>query len=459
MSLRARLLVGMAVVALVLAGAAAATIRITQAHLVRQVDEQLADSRPRFERFERGGPGPDEQAPFSTVYVGVVGQDGRLRTVLTPGLVRDDPPLPDLTASQVVAAAPGRPFTVGSERSGTRYRVMATDVGPGPGGALVVGLPLDDVDAAVERLTAVAVASTLAVLAVLALVTWWVIRLGVLPLKRMTSTATAVAAGDLSHRMPDAADGTEAAELGTALNTMLGRIQHAFDERSRSEDKLRRFVADASHELRTPVTTIRGYAELHRTGGLTDPDELAEAMRRTEQEAVRMGTLVDDLLLLARLDQGRPLERAPVDLAAIARDAVRDARAVDPERSVEAAVDGPVPVLGDDGRLRQVAANLVGNALVHTPPGTAVTVRATRDGDRAVLEVTDAGPGLPPEVAAHAFERFYRGDPSRSRHRGGSGLGLAIVQATVEAHGGTVALRSAPGAGTTVRVELPWTSA
>ena len=205
--------------------------------------------------------------------------------------------------------------------------------------------------------------------------------------------------------MPEADPHTEAGELGSALNGMLARIEEAFDQRSRSEDRLRRFVADASHELRTPVTTIRGYAELYRSGGLSQPDELTEAMRRTEQEAVSMGRLVDDLLLLARLDQGRPLEVAPVDLAELAADAV--------------------------------------------------DVRAVRAGDRAVLEVRDSGPGLDPAVAERVFERFYRADPSRSRHRGGTGLGLSIAQSIVEAHGGSITVDSRPGSGTTVRVGLP----
>jgi two-component system OmpR family sensor kinase len=271
----------------------------------------------------------------------------------------------------------------------------------------------------------------------------------------MTKTASAIADGDLSQRVPDVVPGTEAGELGTALNTMLGRIEHAFDERGRADARLRRFVADASHELRTPVTTIRGYAELYRTGGLREPGELDSAMRRTEAEAVRMGNLVEDLLVLARLDQGRPLQREPVDLDALARDAARDAGAVDPDHPVRAVAAGGVVVPGDADRLRQVVTNLVGNARVHTTPGTPVEVRTFREGERAVLEVADEGPGMPPEVADRAFERFYRADPARSRHRGGTGLGLAIVKATVDAHGGTVSLRSTPGQGTTVRVELP----
>jgi two-component system OmpR family sensor kinase len=236
---------------------------------------------------------------------------------------------------------------------------------------------------------------------------------------------------------------------------MMGTIEQAFADRTKTEDRLKRFVADASHELRTPITTIRGYAELYRNGALDEKAELDEALRRTEQEAVRMGGLVDDLLHLARLDQGRPIERGPVDVAALARDAARDAQAVDPDRPITVEADRPVVVDGDEARLRQVLANLVTNAVVHTEPGTPVSIKATRVGDDAVVEVADRGAGMPPDVAARAFERFYRADPSRSRHRGGSGLGLAIVEATVTAHGGSVALETAPGAGTTVRVTLP----
>jgi two-component system OmpR family sensor kinase len=297
-------------------------------------------------------------------------------------------------------------------------------------------------------------AATGAIVAVLALVTFWVLRLGVRPIKRMTETASSIAGGDLSHRVPEGVPGTEAGDLGLALNGMLGRIEDAFDERTRSEDRLRRFVADASHELRTPVTTIRGYAELYRSGALDDDDELREAMRRTEQEAMRMGSLVDDLLLLARLDQGRPLEREAVDLSELAQDAVRDAHAVDPDRPISASVPGPVIVVGDDGRLRQVVGNLVRNAIVHTPAGTPVKVRVKRVDGRARLEVRDEGPGMSSDVAAKAFERFYRADASRTRARGGSGLGLSIVDATVRAHDGVVSLDTAPGRGTTVRIEF-----
>ena len=451
MSLRARLLVGMAVVAAVLVGAAALIARSTEADLVARVDDQLRSADVSPGRFRRG---PEADQVPSSLFVGVV-QGDTIRTYVTPNFTGEDA-VPAIPVERVAAVADdgvSRLFTVGSDGdSTTEFRVLARMRG---GAVVVLALPLSDVDASVARLVRVEAVVMVVVLAVLGLVTWWVLRLGVRPVKRMTETAVAIADGDLSQRVPDVVPGTEAGELGEALNTMLGRIEGAFAERGRSEARLRQFVADASHELRTPVTTIRGYAELYRAGGLRGPGELDSALRRTEEEAVRMGSLVEDLLVLARLDQGRPLRRDPVDLDALARDAVRDAGAVDPDHPVTAVAAGGVVVPGDADRLRQVVTNLVGNARVHTPPGTAVQVCTFREGDRAVLEVADAGPGMPPEVAERAFERFFRADPARSRHQGGTGLGLAIVKATVDAHGGTVSLRTAPGAGTTVRVELP----
>jgi len=455
-SLRARLLAGMVVVAAVLGVAAVAITRTTERHLIDRVDDQLraAGAPGPIGRFDPRGPGLGPER-LSSLYAAHVARTGAVRTIFTPNLTGEDLPLPVLDPEMAdAAAATGAAFTVDAEGDELRYRAVAR-AERRLGGVLVLALPLDDVDAAVDRLVAVEIVATLVVLAVLALVTWWVLRLGVRPIKQMTATAGAIAAGDLSHRVPDVTPGTEAAELGAALNTMLGSIEEAFDQRTASEERLRRFVADASHELRTPITTIRGYAELYRAGGLGDGDELQEAMRRTEQEAVRMGTLVDDLLHLARLDQGRPLERGPVDLTVIAEDAGRDARAVDPGRAVTVTTDGALVVDGDESRLRQVVANLVGNALVHTTPGSPIEIRTFRRDGTGVVEIADRGPGMDDDAATRAFERFFRADPARSRHRGGSGLGLAIVDATVRAHGGTVTLTSSPERGTTVRVELP----
>jgi two-component system OmpR family sensor kinase len=271
----------------------------------------------------------------------------------------------------------------------------------------------------------------------------------------MGETAGAIAAGDLTRRVEPADEGTEVGRLGIALNAMLSHIESAFEQRRRSEERLRRFVADASHELRTPLTSIRGYAELFRRGADTRPEDLAKSMANIEAEAARMGVLVDDLLLLARLDQGRPLERERVDLTAVVTEAVEGARAVEPDRSIELSVAGPVEIVGDAGRLRQVVDNLLDNARVHAPDAP-VRARVAVDDADAVLEVADEGPGIDPEVASRIFERFTRGDPSRSRGTGGAGLGLSIVAAIVNAHGGSVTASSHDGGpGTIVTVRLP----
>lgn len=448
MSLRARVLLGMAAIAVVLVVSALAITRSTRDHLLDQVDDQLQAALPRVGDGPAGG-GPTPR--LSQLYVGRLDRGGQLVTVLLPDLEGDTAPTPQLDRADVAALDAGAIVTVGSDGD-IRYRVIGRTV---RGGALgVVGLSLEDLDATVRRLVVVEGVAVTSILAVLGLVTWWVVRLGVRPIQQMTATASAIAGGDLSLRVPPAEPGTEAGELSTALNGMLGHIEAAFEERRAADARLRQFVADASHELRTPVTTIRGYAELYRTGALSERPALDDAMARTEAEALRMGALVEDMLQLARLDQGRPLERAPVDLARLAADAVADAQAVAPDRRVELRAPEPAVVQGDEGRLRQVLANLVGNALVHAPDA-AVAVTVRRDGDEVAVEVRDDGPGMSAEDAARAFERFYRADASRSRHQGGSGLGLAIVDATVRAHGGIATITSAPGQGTTVEVRLP----
>nr|MBA3338677.1 HAMP domain-containing histidine kinase [Geodermatophilaceae bacterium] len=378
--------------------------------------------------------------------------DGTQTAIATPDI--GDEELPTIDASQAWGAAEsGAPYTLDAEH--VRYRALAY-LEPGINAIVILALPLRAVDATVARVTAVALGTTAAILAVLALVAWWVIRLGIRPIKAMTATASAIAAGDLTHRVPEAPAKTEAGDLGRSLNSMLSSIETAFDERGRSEQRLRRFAADASHELRTPVTTIRGYAELYRAGGLRGPGELGEAMGRTESEAIRMGRLVDDLLLLARLDQGRALDRQPIDLTQLAVEAAADAGVRDAEREITGpSSTAPIMVSADVDRLRQVISNLVANALVHTPAGTPVAIDVRTDGGRGVLQVIDHGEGMAPEVKQRAFERFYRADPARSRHRGGSGLGLSIVESTVLALGGEVSLTSETGQGLTATVRLP----
>lgn len=454
MSLRTRVLLALGVVAVALIGVLVSVVRTTEANLLAQVDGQLEEAVDPVRRVGIGDGGPRRRpaGDLSSLYVGVV--DGaEVVTILTPGLRAVD--VPDIPAARAVEASSDRAhFSVGSVGGDLRWRIRPVTLRPG-GRVTLIGLPLDTVDDAVRDLVVASGVGALVILAALALVAGWVIRLGVRPVQQMTEVATAIAGGDLSRRVPENDPGTEAGELGSALNAMLASIESSFAERQRAEDRLRQFVADASHELRTPVATIRGYAELHRTGGLQEPGSLDDAMRRTEQEAIRMGGLVDDLLALARLDQGRPLELADVDLAQVAADAVIDARAVDPDRHVELVLAGPVVVRAEEDKVRQVVANLLGNALVHTPPSASVTVTVDRHDGWARVAVADDGPGMAPDAAARAFERFYRADPSRARHGGGSGLGLAIVEATVRAHGGEVDLASNPGQGTTVSFRLP----
>jgi two-component system OmpR family sensor kinase len=294
---------------------------------------------------------------------------------------------------------------------------------------------------------------TLAVLGAIAGVGLWVVRLGLRPLREIEATAATIAAGDLSKRVERAEPKTEVGRLGLSLNAMLSQIESAFTAREESEGRLRRFVADASHELRTPLAAIRAYAELFGRGAADRPEDLARSMSGITRESERMSLLVDDLLLLARLDEGRPLEQKPVDLAQVAGEAVDAARVVDGERPIDVAIE-PATVVGDRDRLRQVIDNLLTNVRSHTPPGTYVDVELHRVDGRAELSISDTGPGLGEETA-QVFERFYRIDSSRTRASGGVGLGLAIVAAVAEAHGGGAEARSNPRGGATFVVKIP----
>jgi two-component system OmpR family sensor kinase len=321
---------------------------------------------------------------------------------------------------------------------------------------LVIAVPLTEAQQTLARLLGVEVLVSVLVLAALAAAAWLLIKRDLRPLESMAVTADAIAAGDLTRRVAPAEPRTEVGRLGLSLNAMLAQIEGAFAERAATEDKLRRFLADASHELRTPLTSIRGYAEVFERGARDDPDDLDTAMRRIKDESRRMGVMVEELLLLARLGESREPAREPVDLARVVADGVGDARAAaGPARAITLDAPETLTVTGDDLQLRQVVANLLGNALRHTPDDAAVHVTLTEDGGAAVLTVRDDGPGMPPEVAAKVFEPFYRADESRTRETGGAGLGLAIVAAIVAAHGGEVAVESAPGAGATFTARLP----
>jgi two-component system, OmpR family, sensor kinase len=349
----------------------------------------------------------------------------------------------------------GRTITVNGEKgAGTRYRVLAV---PDPRGSTinVAAIPLRATDDLLERLLVVEALVIAAVLLVLGSVSWVVVRVGLLPLDRMGHTAGAIAAGDLSHRVESTDPRSEVGRLGLALNAMLDRLEQAFGEREASENRLRRFIADASHELRTPLASIRGYAELFRMGAARDPADVEKAMRRIEDEATRMGVLVDDLLMLARLDEVADAQHGEVDLAAVVRDAVDDGRATAPTRTIRARFDEPAPVIGDADQLRQVLGNLLRNAFVHTPEGTPIEVTLSRANGEVRLEIRDHGPGLPPGDPDALFERFWRTEGGRERGRGGAGLGLAIVAAIVDAHGGHVRAENAGGGGASFVVTLP----
>ncbi|MFC9789342.1 sensor histidine kinase [Rhodococcus sp. NPDC127528] len=459
MPLRVTLVAALLVLAAL--GLAASGIAVTSAmrnSLIARTDTSLREAAHGWAKPREGRPlppPPDAELgparPPSPFYVRSETPDGATRLVIND-LSGVEPELP---------ANPGPdPVTVGSiGHPNEHWRALTVTT---PNGTVTVAMRLADIDQTVERLIGLQVGIGVAVLVALGVAGYFVVRRSLRPLAEVEKTAAAIAEGRLHQRIPVREDRTEVGRLTVALNGMLAQIQTAFaateaseESARRSEEKMRRFVADASHELRTPLTTIRGFAELYRQGAMSDTELV---MSRIEGEASRMGLLVEDLLMLARLDAQRPLERKPVDLLAVASDTVHDARAVAPDRDISLeVVDGPgfPEVLGDDARLRQVLTNLVGNALGHTPADAAVTVRVGTVGADALLEVADTGPGLGPAERERVFERFYRGDSSRTRESGGTGLGLSIVTALVAAHDGVVTVTSEPSAGTVFRVRLP----
>ena len=462
MTLRTRLLLALvALTAIGLSVAGIVTYSQQQTFLLNRVDEQISDASGPMLNALVGGFGDGFGRGLRGLPYGTYGQlRDSTGTVVRSGVLTEPgkvKPVPPVLPNKLTAVSEHH-FSAHAPHSGTHFRVLATPITAGPlapGNTLVVAIPLTDIDQTLHHLLLVELLVAGSVLVALALMAWWVVRLGLHPLEQMGETAGAIAAGDLSRRIDTADERTEVGRLGIALNSMLGQIEGAFAERTASEARLRRFVADAAHELRTPLTSIRGYAELFRRGANTRPDDLAKTMLRIEEGAARMGVLVDDLLLLARLDQGRPLEREPVDLTRLTAAAVDDLRVTSPDRPVTYESNGAVIVEGDEHRLRQVVANLLENARTHTPPTTPVEVRVGQTDSDAVIEVRDHGPGMAPEEAARVFERFWRADPSRARESGGAGLGLAIVAAITNAHGGRAEVQTAPGGGATFRVLIP----
>jgi two-component system, OmpR family, sensor kinase len=365
------------------------------------------------------------------------------------------------TAPKMPAKLPGSGRTEASDLyftttsaggGGVSYRALAKPLAAN-GGVVVIAVPLTDLDSTLQHLLLIEVVVSALLLIGLGLLTWAMVRRDLRPLEEMAETAGAIADGDLSQRVSHVAEGSEVGQLGVAFNTMLDEIEVAFAERAASEERLRRFLADASHELRTPLTSILGYAELFDLGVRHRPDDLAASMRHIKGEATRMGTLVEDLFLLAQLDHERPLRFEPVDLVQTVEHAAAGIRVSAPDRSVVVVGDLSVPIEGDEDRMRQVVDNLLVNAVHHAPAGATVEVTAAEAGEWAVLTVHDDGPGIDPADSTRIFEPFYRSDPSRTRSSGGAGLGLAIVKAIVEAHHGTVTVE--PGPGATFVVRLP----
>ncbi|MFF0343265.1 sensor histidine kinase [Kribbella sp. NPDC004875] len=474
----------LALVALALAASGVLATTIMRGYLIDRVDQQLQQAAMQLThiRADRRPLPPDSGPPGrrqlpSEFVVQFSNSEGASDNGPVGSRLAEAEPLPKLPTLNLnqVRALNGQPFNVDAQSGGATWRVLAVPT-EDEAGSVMVAQSLKDIDHTIQRLVGVQAAAGVILLVLLAGVGTYVVRRSLRGLEDVEHTAVAIAGGDLSRRVPQRDPRTEVGRLSLALNQMLGQIENAFEQRTasefaarrsedaarrseeaalQSEDRMRRFVADASHELRTPLTSIRGFAELARQrGDVTDTD----TMRRIEDEAKRMGLLVDDLLLLARLDQQRPLRMESVDLLPIAADALHNAQAVQPERHISLTIlpDSQAPVVsGDEARLRQVLGNLVSNALHYTPVDAPITVSVGTRGSEAILEVSDTGPGLSDEQKARVFERFYRVDTARTRSTGGSGLGLSIVAALVAAHKGRVTTSDTEPHGATFTVHLP----
>ncbi|WP_051299365.1 sensor histidine kinase [Arthrobacter castelli] len=461
-SLRAQLITILSLLMVVVVGVTCAlTISFLRGFLIEQLDDNLSNNRQAVSNRLFGM--TDSQSVELTNYYGALFTPGGEQII---AFESDDAPVLDRPTLAEVKSLSGRARTVpgtADNSDGWRVRIYPLESGEG---SVAVALPMEDTAELLGEATERILIGGLLATAVAAGVAYLAVTRAFKPLTRMEKTAAAIAAGDLTQRVRVENPYTEVGRLSKSLNAMLAHIEGAFASRSASEKKMRQFVADASHELRTPLVTIRGFSELHRHGALQTEEDVSTAMVRIENEAKRMGRMVEDLLMLARIDEQRPLEMQPVDLLLLANDAATDAMAGAPDRQIRViSLDGgcpsSAPTAGDEPRLRQVVGNLVANALRYTPEGSPIeiavgTQRVIDERKDSILQVRDHGPGISEEEAGRVFERFYRADTSRTRETGGSGLGLAIVAAIVAQHDGTVRLDDTEGGGATMWIRLPY---
>jgi two-component system OmpR family sensor kinase len=433
------------------------TVQTAANHLIDQVDQKLHGLLEQGGIRSDPGYGAAGEIPYNEFAVLIFDESGRLIGNMAAGYKNAPYSLPD------VASAPAESgyFTVNSADGSMTYRAatladVQAEVNDVPGTyTIVVATSIEGVEATISTLTRTVVITGLVVAGLGILAAWIITRRGLHVVDRMVADAETVASGHLGHRITAADPRTEMGRLSLALNRMVSRLTDAITQRDRQHERLRQFVADAGHELRTPLTAIGGYVQLYQNGAAAQGEKLDRAMDRIGSENARLAKLVDDLMVLSRLDEEVGGDRELVELVQLAQDAVDDAEVADPSHPVQLTAGGPVTVVANEGQLRQVLVNLLTNARVHTPAGTAIDVTVATDAGWAVLRVADHGPGIPPEHRQKVFDRFYRADPSRSRATGGSGLGLSIVSSIVAAHGGRIRLDSEEGEGTSIEVRLP----
>lgn len=460
MSLRARLLTALTVVLLLVAGMAVTAVVLQRSRLVDQLDSRLISIAP-LERPADAAPPPipatddperldeprglaGDRRQISDVYIAVVGVDGSVDVIVQGQLLNDV-----VDTATFTAVPDGRLFTTAPSVDGaTSFRVLYEPTGDGQA-TTIIAIPTSDIDQTIGRLILTFTIGSLAIAGILGALAWWVWRLSLIPLARITDTADAIASGDRDQRVPELSNSTEAGRMARALNTML-------DQRDQSDDRLRQFVSDASHELRTPLTSIKGYLEIYSAGGFPQKDQMDDAVRRMTDESDRMSDLVENLLHLARMDEELALAVEPTDVGDLVRDVCVDMETAHRGRAVtpKAPGRGELTANLDRQKVRQLLIGLVDNALIHGPEAT-VVVGAQSKGTDLVLSVADDGPGMTEAESARVFDRFYRGDSSRSRQSGGSGLGLAIAKMVTEQHGGRIELDTSPGNGATFSITLP----